>query len=124
MDKILKFLEREFDGLLNDPEFGEDAFMVIEERLSKAPSYVDVFVQKLGLPLNYAQRESLCFIIIQRLPLAPCVDFFKENPDWREQTFYELDWCNTEQDLANPMTMADYEIWLKEQMKLDGRAEK
>jgi len=37
------------------------------------------------------------------------------------QTFYELDWCHTEKDLENPITMEDYEIWLKEQMKLDGR---
>ena len=121
MDQTQKFHERKFDCLLNDPEFGEGGFMVIEDRLRKAPSYIDVFVQKLGLPLGYAERESLNFIIIQHLPLAPCIEFLRENPDWREQTFYELDWCQTEEDLENPMTMEDYEIWLKEQMKLDGR---
>ncbi|MCP5019940.1 MAG: hypothetical protein GY938_32335 [Ketobacter sp.] len=121
MDQTQKFHERKFDCLLNDPEFGESDFMVIEEELRKAPSYIDVYVQKLGLPLSNANRELLCFIIIKHLPLAPCVDFLRNDPDWREQGFYELDWCNTEEDLETPMTMEEYEVWLKEQMKLDGR---
>jgi len=117
MDKIQEFLERMFDCLLNDPEFGEGECAAIEEELRKAPSYVDVYVQKLGLPLSNAHRRSLCFIIIMVLPLAPCVDLIRKYDD--DQTLY--DWDHTEEDIENPMTMEEYEVWLKEQMKLDGR---